>query len=125
MDLPTSWQMVEMSGNDLYQCGILPGSQCNADRYPLRQWHGKIMKPGVKRQAQVSQEQNWQGFGTWGKKNMEARETVREMLAQNVKPAHIMKAAWYKPPNVLPNQERVNKLIILARLKLTVLAVRL
>ena len=24
---------------------------------------------------------------------MEARETVREMLAQNVKPAHIMKAA--------------------------------
>jgi hypothetical protein len=34
---------------------------------------------------------------TGKEKDLEARETVREMLAQNVKPAHIMKAAGIAP----------------------------
>ena len=64
MDLPTSWQMVEMSGNDLTS-GILRA--VNAMLIDI--------------------------LATMARQDLEARETVREMLAQNVKPAHIMKAA--------------------------------
>ena len=46
-----------------------------------------------KRQAQGIAKAKQAGLYTGKEKDMEARETVREMLAQNVKPTHIMKAA--------------------------------
>ncbi len=46
-----------------------------------------------RRQAQVIEKAKAAGLYTGKEKDFEARETVREMLAQKVKPALIMKAA--------------------------------
>jgi DNA invertase Pin-like site-specific DNA recombinase len=90
MDLPTSWQMVEMSGNDLTS-GILRAVNAMLIDI-LATMARQDYETRRKRQAQGIRAKQ-AGLYTGKEKDMEARETVREMLAQNVKPAHIMKAA--------------------------------
>ena len=89
MDLPTSWQMVEMSGNDLTS-GILRAVNTMLIDI-LATMARQDYETRRKRQAQGIAKAA--GLYTGKEKDMEARETVREMLAQNVKPTHIMKAA--------------------------------
>ena len=91
MDLPTSWQMVEMSGNDLTS-GILRAVNAMLIDI-LATMARQDYETRRKRQAQGIERAKLAGLYTGKEKDMEARETVREMLAQNVKPAHIMKAA--------------------------------
>ena len=91
MDLPTSWQMVEMSGNDLTS-GILRAVNAMLIDI-LATMARQDYETRRKRQAQGIAKAKQAGLYTGKEKNLEARETVREMLAQNVKPAHIMKAA--------------------------------
>ncbi len=91
MDLPTSWQMVEMYGNDVTS-GILRA--VNAMMIDiLATMARQDYETRRKRQAQGIERAKQAGLYTGKEKDMEARDTVREMLAQNVKPAHIMKAA--------------------------------
>ncbi|WP_395313976.1 recombinase family protein [Enterobacter sp. ECC-219] len=91
MDLPTSWQMVEMYGNDVTS-GILRA--VNAMMIDiLTTMARQDYETRRKRQAQGIERAKQAGLYTGKEKDMEARDTVREMLAQNVKPAHIMKAA--------------------------------
>lgn len=91
MDLPTSWQMVEMSGNELTS-GILRAVNAMLIDI-LATMARQDYETRRKRQAQGIARAKLAGLYTGKEKDMEARETVREMLAQNVKPAHIMKAA--------------------------------
>jgi DNA invertase Pin-like site-specific DNA recombinase len=91
MDLPTSWQMVEMSGNDLTS-GILRAVNAMLIDI-LATMARQDYETRRKRQAQGIERAKQAGLYTGKEKDMEAREVVREMLAQNVKPAHIMKAA--------------------------------
>lgn len=91
MDLPTSWQMVEMSGNDLTS-GILRAVNTMLIDI-LATMARQDYETRRKRQAQGIAKAKQAGLYTGKEKDMEARETVREMLAQNVKPTHIMKAA--------------------------------
>ena len=91
MDLPTSWQMVEMSGNDLTS-GILRAVNSMLIDI-LATMARQDYETRRKRQAQGIERAKAEGMYTGKEKNMQAREVVREMLAQNVKPAHIMKAA--------------------------------
>jgi DNA invertase Pin-like site-specific DNA recombinase len=91
MDLPTSWQMVEMSGNDLTS-GILRAVNAMLIDI-LATMARQDYETRRKRQAQGIAKAKQAGLYTGKEKDLEARETVREMLAQNVKPAHIMKAA--------------------------------
>ncbi|EOR4944540.1 recombinase family protein [Escherichia coli] len=91
MDLPTSWQMVEMAGNDLTS-GILRAvnamlidilATMARQDYEIRR----------KRQQQGIERAKSEGIYIGRAKNQEAREIVREMLEQGVKPELIMKAA--------------------------------
>ncbi len=91
MDLPTSWQMVEMSGNDLTS-GILRAVNAMLIDI-LATMARQDYETRRKRQAQGIERAKAEGLYTGKEKDMQAREVVREMLAQNVKPAHIMKAA--------------------------------
>ena len=91
IDLPTSWQMVEMSGNDLTS-GILRAVNAMLIDI-LATMARQDYETRRKRQAQGIAKAKQAGLYTGKEKDLEARETVREMLAQNVKPAHIMKAA--------------------------------
>ncbi|MBK0468131.1 recombinase family protein [Klebsiella aerogenes] len=91
MDLPTSWQMVEISGNDLTS-GILRAVNAMLIDI-LATMARQDYETRRKRQAQGIAKAKQAGLYTGKEKDLEARETVREMLAQNVKPAHIMKAA--------------------------------
>ncbi|TDP13495.1 resolvase-like protein [Enterobacter sp. AG326] len=91
MDLPTSWQMVEMSGNDLTSCILRAVNAMLIDI--LATMARQDYETRRKRQAQGIERAKKAGLYMGKEKDMEARETVREMLAQNVKPAHIMKAA--------------------------------
>ncbi|HCJ6260044.1 TPA: serine recombinase, partial [Enterobacter hormaechei subsp. xiangfangensis] len=91
MDLPTSWQMVEMSGNDLTS-GILRAVNAMLIDI-LATMARQDYETRRKRQAQGIAKAKQAGLYKGKEKDLEARETVREMLVQNVKPAHIMKAA--------------------------------
>ncbi|CDL37137.1 Putative resolvase [Citrobacter freundii] len=91
MDLPTSWQMVEMSGNDLTS-GILRAVNAMLIDI-LATMARQDYETRRKRQAQGIERAKAEGLYLGKEKDMQAREVVREMLAQNVKPAHIMKAA--------------------------------
>ena len=91
MDLPTSWQMVEMSINDLTS-GILRAVNAMLIDI-LATMARQDYETRRKRQAQGIAKAKQAGLYTGKEKDLEARETVHEMLAQNVKPAHIMKAA--------------------------------
>ncbi|QFH49017.1 recombinase family protein [Leclercia adecarboxylata] len=91
MDLPTSWQMVEISGNDLTS-GILRAVNAMLIDI-LATMARQDYETRRKRQAQGIAKAKLAGLYTGKQKDWEARETVREMLAQNVKPVHIMKAA--------------------------------
>ncbi|RDG56778.1 resolvase [Klebsiella pneumoniae] len=91
MDLPTSWQMVEMSGNDLTS-GILRAVNAMLIDI-LATMARQDYETRRKRQAQGIAKAKLAGLYTGKEKDMSARGVVREMLAQNVKPAHIMKAA--------------------------------
>ncbi|MDW2741481.1 recombinase family protein [Atlantibacter subterraneus] len=91
IDLPTSWQMVRMAGNDLTS-GILRAvndmlidilATMARQDYETRRAR---QKQGIARAKAA-------GIYTGREKDMDARNVVHEMLAQNVKPAHIMKAA--------------------------------
>lgn len=91
MDLPTSWQMVEMSGNDLTS-GILRAVNAMLIDI-LATMARQDYETRRRRQAQGIAKAKQAGLYTGKGKDLEAREVVREMLTQNVKPAHIMKAA--------------------------------
>ena len=83
--------MVEMSGNDLTS-GILRAVNAMLIDI-LATMARQDYETRRKRQAQGIERAKQAGLYTGKEKDMEAREVVREMLAQNVKPAHIMKAA--------------------------------
>ena len=91
MDLPTSWQMVEMAGNDLTS-GIL-----RAVNAMLIDILATMARPDYetrrKRQQQGIERAKSEGIYIGREKNQEAREIVQEMLEQGVKPELIMKAA--------------------------------
>ncbi|MEG5590725.1 recombinase family protein [Enterobacter hormaechei] len=91
MDLPTSWHMIEMSGSDLTS-GILRAVNAMLIDI-LATMARQDYETRRKRQAQGIERAKAEGLYTGKEKDMQAREVVREMLAQNVKPAHIMKAA--------------------------------
>ncbi|WIF61124.1 recombinase family protein [Enterobacter cloacae] len=91
MDLPTSWQMVEMSANDLTK-GILRAVNAMLIDI-LATMARQDYETRRKRQAQGIKRAKAEGLYTGREKNSAAREVVREMLAQKVKPEHIMKAA--------------------------------
>ncbi|WP_032196395.1 recombinase family protein [Escherichia coli] len=91
MDLPTSWQMVEMAGNDLTS-GILRA--VNAMLIDILATMAlQDYETRRKRQQQGIERAKSEGIYIGREKNQEAREIVREMLEQGVKPELIMKAA--------------------------------
>ncbi|WP_032196654.1 recombinase family protein [Escherichia coli] len=91
MDLPTSWQMVEMAGNDLTS-GILRAVNAMLIDI-LATMARKDNETRRKRQQQGIERAKSEGIYIGRAKNQEAREIVREMLEQGVKPELIMKAA--------------------------------
>ncbi|MDM7069941.1 recombinase family protein, partial [Enterobacter hormaechei] len=91
MDLPTSWQMVEMSANDLTKGILRAVNDMLIDI--LATMARQDYETRRKRQAQGIKRAKAEGLYTGREKNSAAREVVREMLAQKVKPEHIMKAA--------------------------------
>ncbi|NUU65110.1 recombinase family protein [Enterobacteriaceae bacterium BIT-l23] len=91
MDLPTSWQMVEMVGSDLTS-GILRAVNAMLIDI-LATMARQDYETRRKRQAQGIERAKAAGAYTGKEKDMQAREAVKEMLEQNVKPALIMKAA--------------------------------
>lgn len=91
MDLPTSWQMVEMTGNDLTS-GILRA--VNAMLIDILATMARLdYETRRKRQQQGIERAKSEGIYIGREKNQEAREIVQEMLEQGVKPELIMKAA--------------------------------
>ncbi|OAT20747.1 putative resolvase [Buttiauxella noackiae ATCC 51607] len=91
MDLPTSWQMVEMAGSDLTSGILRAVNDMLIDI--LATMARQDYETRRKRQAQGIEKAKEAGLYTGKEKDMQARETVHEMLAQKVKPALIMKAA--------------------------------
>ncbi|MEG5624895.1 recombinase family protein [Enterobacter hormaechei] len=91
MDLPTSWQIIEKSGNELTS-GILRAVNAMLIDI-LATMSRQDYETRRKRQAQGIMRAKAEGLYTGREKNSAAREVVREMLAQKVKPEHIMKAA--------------------------------
>ena len=91
MDLPTSWQMVEMAGNDLTS-GILRAVNAMLIDI-LATMARQDYETRRKRQQQGIERAKSEGIYIGREKNQEAREIVREMLEQGVKPELIMKAA--------------------------------
>ncbi|EFN6850501.1 serine recombinase [Escherichia coli] len=91
MDLPTSWQMVEMAGNDLTS-GILRAVNAMLIDI-LATMARQDYETRRKRQLQGIERAKSEGIYIGREKNQEAREIVREMLEQGVKPELIMKAA--------------------------------
>ncbi|EIH7857185.1 recombinase family protein [Escherichia coli] len=91
MDLPTSWQMVEMAGNDLTS-GILRAVNAMLIDI-LATMTRQDYETRRKRQQQGIERAKSEGIYIGREKNQEAREIVREMLEQGVKPELIMKAA--------------------------------
>ena len=91
MDLPTSWQMVEMAGNNLTS-GILRAVNAMLIDI-LATMARQDYETRRKRQQQGIERAKSEGIYIGREKNQEAREIVREMLEQGVKPELIMKAA--------------------------------
>ncbi|WP_434154676.1 recombinase family protein [Klebsiella variicola] len=91
MDLPTSWQMVEIAGNDLTS-GILRAVNAMLIDI-LATMVRQDYETRRKRQQQGIERAKSEGIYIGREKNQEAREIVREMLEQGVKPELIMKAA--------------------------------
>ena len=91
MDLPTSWQMVEMAGNDLTS-GILRAVNAMLIDI-LATMARQDYETRRKHQQQGIERAKSEGIYIGREKNQEAREIVREMLEQGVKPELIMKAA--------------------------------
>lgn len=87
--------MVEMSGNDLTSGILRVVSAMLIDI--LATMARQDYETRRKRQAQGIVRAKLAGLYTGKEKDREARQTVREMLAQNVKPAQIMKAADISP----------------------------
>ena len=91
MDLPTSWQLVEMAGNDLTS-GILRAVNAMLIDI-LATMARQDYETRRARQKQGIARAKAEGLYAGREKDQAARKVVREMLAQNVKPALIMKAA--------------------------------
>ncbi|MFV4836650.1 recombinase family protein [Citrobacter freundii] len=91
MDLPTSWQMVEMAGNDLTS-GILRAVNAMLIDI-LATMARQDYETRRKRQQQGIERAKSEGVYIGREKNQEAREIVQEMLERGVKPELIMKAA--------------------------------
>lgn len=91
MDLPTSWQMVEMAGNDLTSGILRAVNAMLIDILATMAWQDYETRR--KRQQQGIERAKSEGIYIGRAKNQEAREIVREMLEQGVKPELIMKAA--------------------------------
>lgn len=91
MDLPTSWRMLDTEDNDLTSGILRAVNDMLIDI--LATMARQDYETRRKRQAQGIERAKAAGLYTGKEKDLEARETVREMLAQKVKPALIMKAA--------------------------------
>lgn len=90
-DLPTSYESLKDEANDLTR-GILRAVNAMLIDI-LATMARQDYETRRKRQAQGIKRAHDAGVYTGREKDMAARETVQEMLAQDVKPAHIMKAA--------------------------------
>lgn len=90
-DLPTSWQMIDTKSNDLTSGILRAVNDMLIDI--LATMARQDYETRRRRQAQGIEKAKAAGLYTGKEKDFEARETVREMLAQKVKPALIMKAA--------------------------------
>ena len=91
MDLPTSWQMVEMAGNDLTRGILRDVNDMLIDI--IAKMARQDYETRRKRQQQGIERAKSEGIYIGREKNQEAREIVQEMLEQGVKPELIMKAA--------------------------------
>ena len=90
-DLPTSWRMLDTEDNDLTSGILRAVNDMLIDI--LATMARQDYETRRKRQAQGIEKAKAAGLYTGKEKDLEARETVREMLAQKVKPALIIKAA--------------------------------